>query len=139
MITAIFDASALVKLMVPESGWRTARAAYDDCDRPATADWAMLECAQALWRKTRLGDLSAEDASLRLHELHAIDLDALETDSVSESALALALSLDHAVYDCAYVALALAESAALVTADRKLREVATAVGVDVIWIDSAAD
>lgn len=138
MTAAVFDASALVKLLHEEPGTRATRVAYEECSSPMAPDWAMLECAQALWRKTRAGELSAEQASRRFEALQAIGLRLLATAPFGEPALTLALWLLHPVYDCAYVALALAEDATLVTADARQREVAEAAGVEVLWIDAAA-
>jgi predicted nucleic acid-binding protein len=42
------------------------------------------------------------------------------TASLAPRALELALNLDHPVYDCFYLALAEAETAQMVTADRHL-------------------
>lgn len=139
MTGAVFDASALVKLLHEEPGTHSARAAYEECVAPPmTPDWAMLECSQALWRKTRAGDMTAEQAMRRYAALEAIGLRLLSTAPYGEAALTLALAFPHPVYDCAYVAVALAEDATLVTADARQREVAEAAGVEVLWIDSAA-
>ncbi len=135
---AIFDASALVKLVHAEPGTPAAVTAFGECSsQPMAPDWALLECAQALWRKTRAGDLTAEQALRRHEALETIGLNLIESAVHGGTALSLALALRHPVYDCAYVALALAEDAALVTADARQREVAEAAGVDVVWIDSS--
>ncbi len=42
------------------------------------------------------------------------------TEQLAAEALALALDLDHPVYDCVYLALAIARDLPLVTADRRL-------------------
>jgi predicted nucleic acid-binding protein len=51
-----------------------------------------------------------------------------------EDALRLAIDLDHPIYDCFYVALAMRNQAPLVTADRKLMELAGIAGVQLeLW------
>ena len=139
MSGSVFDASALMKLLHEEPGTRSVRAAYEECvSQPMAPDWAMLECSQALWRKAKAGVMTAEQALRRYEALAAIGMRLLPTAPHGEAALTLALAFQHPVYDCAYVALALVEDAALVTADAKQREVAEAAGVEVLWVDPAA-
>ena len=134
----VFDASALMKLVVEEAGTREARSHFDASEDPAAPDWSMLECAQALWKKAARGEYPPEVMRQALTILQSIDMRLLATADVVDSALQLALAQQHPVYDCAYVALALAEDASLVTADARQREVAEAAGIEVLWIDSAA-
>ncbi len=134
MSCSVFDASALVKLVVEEPGTTETRARFSASEDPAAPDWCMLECAQALWKKADRGEYPPEVIRRALEILQRIDLRLLPTTDVVDSALQLALAQRHPVYDCAYVALALAEEAALVTADAKQRQVAEAAGVEVHWI-----
>jgi len=83
------------------------------------------------------GDLTAEQALRRYEALEAIGLHLAMSAQLGGTALSLALALQRPVYDCVYVALALAENATLVTADAEQREVARAAGVEVLWIDSS--
>jgi predicted nucleic acid-binding protein len=46
------------------------------------------------------------------------------TELLLPQAMQLSRSLDHSVYDCCYLALAMRENAPLITADRRLIEVA---------------
>jgi predicted nucleic acid-binding protein len=137
MSRVIFDASALVKLVVDEAGTPEARSHFDASGHPAAPDWSMLECAQALWRKADRGEYPPEVMRHALAILQRIDMSLLASADVVDSAMQLALAQQHPVYDCAYVALALVEGAALVTADARQRQVAEAAGVDVLWIDSS--
>lgn len=137
MSCVVFDASALVKLVIEERGTAEARSHFHSTEDPAAPDWCMLECAQALWKKTSRGEYPPDVMLHALAILQRIDLRLLPSGDVVDSALHLALSQKHPVYDCAYVAVALAENAALVTADARQREVAEAAGVEVLWVDSA--
>jgi predicted nucleic acid-binding protein len=134
MRRAVFDASALVKLVVPESGSPDAVRAYAMCDDQLAPEWALLECAHALWRKWMRLEYDAATIREAHVALRSIGLRLLDTDSLAGSALELALAHRHSVYDCAYLALALAEEAGLVTADTKLRDLARDLGIDVTWI-----
>ena len=59
----------------------------------------------------------------------AVELvDVIEPDrQLQAEALALACHLDHPVYDCVYLALARREAALLVTADKRLQQLAARV------------
>ncbi|AXB47142.1 hypothetical protein [Amycolatopsis albispora] len=57
-MTAFADSSALVKLSVPEAGHELVR----ERDALAVAQVARVEVPSAIWRKHRLGELSARGA-----------------------------------------------------------------------------
>jgi predicted nucleic acid-binding protein len=59
-VTAFFDASALVKLYVPGPGTDVVPSVDDP---PTISELTRVELPSALWRKHRLGQLSAQDAS----------------------------------------------------------------------------
>jgi hypothetical protein len=59
-VTAFFDPSALVKLYVPELGTGVVLSVDDP---PMISELTRVELPSALWRKHRLGQLSAQDAS----------------------------------------------------------------------------
>jgi uncharacterized protein len=59
-VSAFFDSSALVKLYVPEPGTDVVPNVDDP---PMISELTRVELPSALWRKHRLGQLSAQDAS----------------------------------------------------------------------------
>ena len=82
-----------------------------------------LECANALIRRLRMGELSHEQTVAKVGEiaklpvrLHAFD----ETGAFS-----LALALRHPVFDCGYLALARSQAILLVTADKQFYDKAS--------------
>ena len=125
----VFDASALIKIAVPEVGSRDASRVYSACDEPLAPDWAMMECAHALWRKARLGAFTVDEMRHAFGQLLRMDLRLVPAGALAEAAFAIACELDHPVYDCAYIALALAEGATLVTADATLADVSERAGI----------
>jgi len=137
MSCAVFDASVLVKLVVEEAGTADARSRFEASETPVAPDWCMLECAQALWKKADRGEYPPEVVRESLDILQRIDLRLMESTDLVEIAFDIAIAHRHPVYDCAYIALAQAENVPLVTADRRLREVAQATGIEVLWVDSA--
>jgi len=138
---AVVDASAVVRWIVPERGAIEALALLA---RPI--DWIaprlmLTEVAAALRRKVESAELSKELAlqgldfvfgvmgrgALRLHR----------DETVIRAALNLAFTYRHKVADCLYVALAEHVGAAIVTADRRLSDIAEAHQLRTILLPSA--
>jgi predicted nucleic acid-binding protein len=69
-----------------------------------------------------------EQATARLL---AVGIDLLPSASVLTRAVRLAVDLEHAVYDCIYLALAVQRGAKLATADGRLRRSAERIAVQV--------
>jgi predicted nucleic acid-binding protein len=78
------------------------------------------EVGSAIWKAVRRGAVSRADA-LAAIEAALLPFEALHPiEPLRSRALALAIDLDHPIYDCFYLALAEREGAPLVSADRKL-------------------
>jgi predicted nucleic acid-binding protein len=123
----VLNASAVVRLI---------------CHDPAAAGWAaqlsqasmvlapelmLTEVANALWTLRRTGILEEVDPQVLLANARDF-VDQFEPDrELQVEALALACHLDHAVYDCLYLALARREAALLLTADQRLQQLAARV------------
>ncbi len=85
------------------------------------------ETASAFWKYVRAGPIGAEKARAALSKLPE-RFDMLSPLlPLTEDALEIAVSLNHPVYDCFYLALARRESAPLVTADKRLAAAAQAL------------
>jgi len=115
---AIVDASVAVKWVVKESGSERARLLSQA--KLEAPDLLPIECANILWKKVRLRDLTREEASTRLELLLRAPVSLSESRRLLDSALGLSLDLGHPVYDCVYIALALSRDIPLVTADERL-------------------
>jgi len=83
-----------------------------------------IECANILWRKVRIGGLSRRDAINRFDNLQMAPVTLTAGRRLLGPALDLALELQHPVYDCLYLALAVERDIPLVTADEKLAKAA---------------
>lgn len=136
----VIDASVAVKWVVEEEHSEAAARLIDDQIRHLVPPHFWIEVANALWRKASRGELPAGEPALKLAELSAARLDVVDAPLLHERALELALLLDHPVHDAAYVAVALWESARLVTADGPLRDAIDAAGLGehVLWIEDVA-
>ena len=136
MTALVWDASAAVKLVIDEPGSARARATLRESPRNYALDWTALEVASALWKRAVRTGTTEQDALLALDTFRQLDLEIHDAEQLTPPALLLAVRHGHPVYDCAYVALALAEDAAIVTADARLRSLAESLGIDVVSLEA---
>ena len=115
----VIDASVAVKLLVDEPDSDTARELAASGRELHAPRLMASEVANALWRKARQGQIERADAGTAMASLPDMPLRWSEDETVSADAVRLALALDHAVYDCVYLALAHRIGATVVTADRR--------------------
>jgi len=137
-VRAVIDASVSAKWYFPETGNEAA-------DRLLTArtvgerellapDLIVPEFTNILWKRVRRQDCSrrAAEAILALWEVDRPSL--VASAPFASQAFELATALDQPVYDCFYLALALAIEAPLATADRELARAARTVSAQIEWI-----
>ncbi len=115
----VVDASVALKWVLPEPGHEAARRLLDSGDELRAPDLLLLEAANALTRHVRLGSLNAVEAAGAFVTLKTIPLQLQASEPLIPAAMRLALKLEHSVYDCIYLALAMATEARFVTADRR--------------------
>lgn len=127
---AVFDASIVVALVVKAPWSEEARRLLAQDTRPIAPAFLMIELASALWKNTRRAAVSAERAIDALHKIPSA-LDLQPDGPLIESAMRIAISANHSVYDSLYLALARREGVSLLTADKDLAAVATRLGIDV--------
>ncbi|MGB8818922.1 MAG: type II toxin-antitoxin system VapC family toxin [Rhizobiaceae bacterium] len=123
MTSFVVDASVALKWFVPEADSSMA----DDLVR-AEADliapgiiWT--ELANAVWKNARLGNLDSgiwDDVAAKLPGLMTIHS---AEGPLLQSAVKLAVSHEHPVYDCVYLALAIQTGARVVTVDKRFLNV----------------
>ncbi|WP_088345995.1 MULTISPECIES: type II toxin-antitoxin system VapC family toxin [Rhodomicrobium] len=137
MTSLIVDASVAVRWFVPAWHWPSAQDAVQDRALLAP-DLILAEIGNALWKAVRAGLMARRDAEAALKRVpplfdHLEPLPALHLDAARMS-----YDLNHPIYDCFYLALAERESAALLTADRKMAVVARKLsGVEVQFLDGS--
>jgi predicted nucleic acid-binding protein len=113
----VVDASVATKWIVPEDDSDLADALLTSTARLHAPAFLAMEVANALWSKMQRGELDEAKARASLEYLRRIPLTAWQGEEPLPATLGLAKQLDHAVYDCAYLALALHLEAVYVTAD----------------------
>ncbi len=121
-MTVVIDASVAVKWVLRETGSDAADALLDDHDLIAPDLW-LAEAGNALWRRARIGEITANEANVRLSELRNAPVASHAIEPHVDQALNLAIELGHPVYDCLYLALAARHMTHVVTADRRFAAV----------------
>lgn len=127
-MTVIVDASVALKWVLDEEGSDAAERLQLQ-ETLATPDFLIVECANVLRTKARRGQLNPADARGALAAIRAVPIQLFMASEYAVAAQVLALEIDQTVYDCLYLAVALAQRAVLVTADRAFAEAVTRHGV----------
>ena len=125
---AVFDASALVGLIVELPWSERARHAIQEDPERISPSIVGAEIGNALWLNVRANNLSAENAEAALKRTISL-LVLVSDEELVGSALVIAIEQNHPIYDCLYLALARREDAPLFTADRKLASLASRIGI----------
>jgi predicted nucleic acid-binding protein len=114
----VVDASVAIKWVVDETGSDQAARLLDG--RPLHAPpLIFVEMANALWVMARRGRIDRAGAADALDQLRRAPFLLPPTVDLIPQALLLAQALDHPVYDCVYLSLALVREVPVVTADRR--------------------
>jgi len=129
----VVDASVAVKWFVPEPGSEAAERVLAGSEKLLAPALIRVEVAAAITRKLRLGELdsgSVERACRLWFVALARGVVTLSPDEADlESAITIAIEMNHPLQDCLYLALARRAGAALLTADEKFtRRAARAYG-----------
>ena len=126
MTRLVVDASVAVKWVVEESETDEALLVRR-VGTLVAPDLLFAECANVLWKKVRRSELNVDEAKMAARLLRQAGVEITSTTRLMESALQLAVQLDHPAYDCVYLALAMQLACPLVTADsgfrRKVRRI----------------
>jgi predicted nucleic acid-binding protein len=115
----VIDASVAVKFVTKEPGRDEALSILGGADEIVAPDWILMEVGHAMRRKVSENLLDADSAHNNLSQLPTFFDRILPSSEFLQPALRLAFAIDHALYDCLYLALALSEGGVLLTADRK--------------------
>lgn len=137
----VLDASVAVRWVVEEEGSDEAAALLERDVAWIAPRLLLTEAASALRRKVVDKVLAPATAGQALDALLQAVADGIvrliDDERVIAAALLLAVSLQHTVPDCLYLALAEREGAGIATADDRLARLARRRGVDVLQVPSA--
>ena len=125
----VIDASIAIKWVVHEEDSLDALAILQNFPL-SSPDLLIAECSNILWKKVKRAELTTDEAIMAAHLIQRADVELLPTRRLMDRATRFAIELDHAAYDCIYLALAIERNWPFVTADerfrRKLAQVADA-------------
>ncbi len=130
-MSLVVDASVAVKWYVEEDLSDEAVAILDRGERLFAPDLIVAEVANIAWKKAVRGEIGPDQAREIAGGIGRGVPVLCSSAELAGRALALALTLDHPVYDCLYLACAERVDGLLVTADRRLRDAARASGLGV--------
>lgn len=120
---AVIDSSVVVKWFVKEED---AEASLDLRFLPLAApDLLLVECANVFWKKVRKGEYGADDAAMVIRAIERARISLSAAHGLAGRAFEIGRALDHAVYDCFYLALAERLGLPFITADTNLTTKAT--------------
>jgi predicted nucleic acid-binding protein len=116
----VVDASVAVKWFLPEPHADAARRLLDGGHTLMAPDLLFPEVANILWKRVRRQEITDEEAAATVQALGALPLQVSASWPLVLLALEIACRTQRTVYDSLYLALAVHEDCAMVTADRKL-------------------
>ncbi len=121
----VVDASVALKWVLDEEGSEAAAALLDG-RRLFAPPLLATEAANALWVAARRGQITGAEAEDALDLILRAPFQPVPSGlDPARRAMALARLLDHPVYDCVYLALAIALECPVVTADRRFATAAS--------------
>jgi predicted nucleic acid-binding protein len=115
-MTVVIDASVALKWVLEEP-LSEAAVALVATETLAAPDLLFVECANILWSYVKAGDMAPVAANQALAAIESTPIRVTPIKTHIAAALAIAVELQQNVYDCLYLATAIAERAKLVTAD----------------------
>lgn len=114
----VVDASVAFKWLVAEADSNAAVSLLQHHDVVAP-DVLLAECRNAALTHVRRRTISIEQARQTERDLEALQLHTLPSSPFLTHAFTLGLELGHPIYDCIYLAAAIASDRILVTADER--------------------
>ncbi len=116
----VVDASVAVKWFVQEDHHEQARDLLRADDALLAPDLIVLEITNVVWKKTMRGEIDQPQAAIIAAAIRQGEPQLYPSTDFSERALEMALSLNHPIYDCVYLACAEHFDSPLITLDQRL-------------------
>lgn len=130
------DASVAARWFVPEALSEQAVRLLDDEHELAAPDLLWPEVGSVVWKKSRRGEITVEEASHIVAALDVCPIVVFPSRSVLAGALEIAFGTGRSVYDSVYLALAVALECRMATADERLANALAGgpLARHVVWI-----
>jgi predicted nucleic acid-binding protein len=121
VVKLVIDANVAIKWVLPEAFSETALSILDDEQNELLVpDFFFSEITNILWKRIQRKELSLEKAKEGLESIRQVDFKIFSSYDLVTQALELSVQLKQSVYDCIYVALAIAHDCQMITADERL-------------------
>jgi predicted nucleic acid-binding protein len=130
-LIGVIDTSVALKWYVHESDSPVAKLLLEQ--ELVAPDFILVELANALWKKVRMGQIERAQAHEALVHLAKI-VKLVPSSALIDEAFGLAVELLHPVYDCLFVVLARELSVPLITADKRLCRRAQRFGLGALMV-----
>ena len=102
----VVDASVVIKWFVPEVHTHAARRWLASSHEYVSPDLLFPEMGNAIWKKVRRGELTADEGQRLVGDLSGVAVEAIPMRGLVPDACSLAISTGLTVYDAMYVTLA---------------------------------
>lgn len=135
----VLDASCAVAWFVPEAGSTIAEALLAPGLFLVAPDLLVVETMNALLRKQRRREVSAELPPQAFDALSALRITLVPHAPMLRDAVALSLKHRHPIYDCLYLLVAQRRGLPLATFDRQLAALAESLAVPLWSPDSVQE
>jgi predicted nucleic acid-binding protein len=119
-MTVVVDASAAVRWIFRLSGWQRAEAIILSGERLIAPDFVLVEMTNAAWKFVRFENQPAETVHSALRNAAKAFDEFVPAADLADRAFEIAVLLQHAAYDCFYLALAESRRSQVITTDEKL-------------------
>ena len=129
MSILVVDASVVLKWFVPEVHSEVARRLLNEPHQLVAPDLIFAEIGNAIWKKTRLRQLRAEQAQQLIADVCKSAIETQPMRSLAPDAHAIAVATGRTVYDSRYVALAVRLQTHVITADERLANALAAIAM----------
>lgn len=132
MAAYVVDATVVMHYLIADTYTANAKAFFGSVtsqDRLIVPEFCLMECTNVLWKQVRFHGSSQADAEALLRDLYRLPLRRTPVKRALRAALRIGLRHSLAIYDSAYIALALQSRASLLTVDQPQSRAATAEGV----------
>ncbi len=137
MTQFVVDASVSVKWFLPEEHRDAAIRLIAGGHDLLAPELLLPEFGNVIWKKYRRGELDGDEVRGVFRDFRRLPLRFIGMAPYLENALTFAIELEHTVYDCIYLALAIHHDVSFVTADRKFYDALkdSPVGKTLVWVE----
>ena len=138
MAKLIVDASVVIASLLPDEPYRDpalqllSQFLLDDL-KLLTVPLLKYEVTNAVWKALKIGRIKPSDAEETLREFKVMNIPENQVSCIET--LKIAYLYDRSTYDLAYLALAQAQKASLVTADKKLYNTLKGKFGYLLWVE----